>query len=75
MFRKVCTLFGWSLEKTDLQYLLDLNEPCFVRVEAIPDAEEMEIRKTRNKDSAFIATYQVDTFVSFSTQLFASEEN
>ena len=27
-----------------LQYLLDLNEPCFVRVEPIPDADELEIR-------------------------------
>ena len=30
--RKDCWLFGWHLEKTDLQYVMDLNEPCFVKL-------------------------------------------
>lgn len=42
--RKVCSAFGWSLERTDLQYLFDLNEPCFVSLEAIPDSDDVEIR-------------------------------
>ena len=36
--RKVCSAFGWSLERTDLQYVFDLNEPCFVSLEPIPDS-------------------------------------
>ena len=42
--RKDCSLFGWPLEKTDLQYVLDLNEPCFVKLERIHDAEELEVK-------------------------------
>ena len=37
--RKDCTIFGWSLEKTDLQYVLELNEPCFVKLEPLPECE------------------------------------
>ena len=37
--RKDCTIFGWSLEKTDLQYVLELNEPCFVKIEPLPECE------------------------------------
>jgi len=42
--RKVCSAFGWSLERTDLQYVFDLNEPCFVSLEPIPDSDDVEIR-------------------------------
>jgi len=42
--RKDCSIFGWSLEKTDLQYVLDLNEPCFVKVERLPDSEDLEVK-------------------------------
>ena len=37
--RKDCSIFGWSLEKTDLQYVLELNEPCFVKLEPLPECE------------------------------------
>lgn len=42
--RKVCSAFGWSLERSDLQYVFDLNEPCFVSLEPIPDSDDVEIR-------------------------------
>ena len=37
--RKDCTIFGWSLDTTDLQYVLELNEPCFVKLEPLPECE------------------------------------
>ena len=37
--RKDCSIFGWSLDKTDLQYVLELNEPCFVKLEPLPECE------------------------------------
>ena len=42
--RKDCSIFGWSTDKTDLQYVLDLNEPCFVKVEKIDDAKDLEVK-------------------------------
>ena len=42
--RKDCSLFGWSLERTDLQFVLDLNEPCFVRLERVPDSDELDVK-------------------------------
>ena len=41
-------MFGWSLEKTDLQYILELNEPCFVQLDFIPDSEEADIKCVNN---------------------------
>ena len=42
--RKDCWLFGWSLEKADLQYILDLNEPCFVKLAKNHHTEEMDVK-------------------------------
>ena len=40
--RKDCWLFGWSLEKADLQYVMDLNEPCFVKLIKDSNADQDE---------------------------------
>jgi len=42
--RSVCTAFGWSLEKSDLQYVIDLNEACFVKLEEGREQEGGEIK-------------------------------
>ena len=42
--RKDCWLFGWSLEKADLQYILDLNEPCFVKLANNQQTEELDVK-------------------------------
>ena len=40
--RKDCWLFGWNLDKTDLQYVMDLNETCFVRVSQADGSDQDE---------------------------------
>ena len=45
--RKDCSIFGWSLDKTDLQYVLELNEPCFVKLEPLPESDgDCEVKDT-----------------------------
>ena len=43
--RKDCWLFGWSLEKTDLQYVMDLNEPCYVKLHKLESASNVEFEE------------------------------
>ena len=46
--RKDCSIFGWSLDKTDLQYVLELNEPCFVKLEPLPESDgDCEVKDTK----------------------------
>ena len=67
--RKDCTIFGWSLEKTDLQYLLELNEPCFVKLEPLPECElDCEVTKITN-DSRSHCFIKVVFFIQVQTRV------